>query len=552
MNPKTWPKGVRRTLEYHVKSLIDIFDEKVSENGQNPYLSIKGMTYSYEKIKYLSLKVASILNDFGISKGDNVALILPNLPQFVYCFFGILRTGATVIPVSPLLGESDMKAVLLHTDARIIIILDLLYEKIKPFKDSLPLLQEVLITSIGDILPASLRAIAKLTKKIPKSPEIPEAKKLYKLIGKAKPFTKQVDIDAKNDIAVLGITGGTTGIPKAAMLTHYNLVSNLIMAREWAIVVHPQGESKKFVGAAPFFHIIGLTAVMLVSMYFDSTVYLFPDPRQIESILQTIEKERLNYFHGVPTLFRAILKHPAFKKYDLSSLDIVFSGAAPLTEDIQTAFESKIGGMMIEAYGMTETSPIIAANPFERDNRKIGSIGIPFIDTEIKIVDLDTGEPVEHSKIGELIIKGPQIMKGYYKLPDETKETIKDGYLHTRDIGYMDEDGFITLVSRKKEMINVSGFKVFPAELEKYILAEITELEDAVVIPEKDEYQGESIKLIAVTKPGIQISKEEIIERLKNKVAPYKVPKYIEFRRELPKTAVGKIDRRSLLAEAKR
>jgi long-chain acyl-CoA synthetase len=552
MQKNNWPKGIRKSLDYPNKSLIEVFDEKVKQNSKKPYLSIKGITYSYIKVQELSLKFATILAEYNIKKGDNVALIMPNLPQFVFCFFGILRTGATVIPVSPLLGESDMKAVLLHTEAKIIIILDILFEKIIPFKDTLPLLEEVFVTSIGDILPAPLRMIAKLTKKLPPSPEIPGIKKLYPLLKKARAFDNHVKIDPNNDIAVLGITGGTTGIPKAAMLTHFNLVSNLYMAREWAIMVHPEGTTKKFVGAAPFFHIIGLTAVMLVTMFFDSTVYLFPDPRQIDSILQTIEKEQLNYFHGVPTLFRAIIKHPAFQKYDISSLDIVFSGAAPLTEDIQKAFEARIRGMMIEAYGMTETSPIIAANPFERENRKIGSIGIPFIDTEIKIVDLDSGVELEQGKIGEIIVKGPQVMKGYYKLEQDTKEILNNGYLHTGDVGFIDENGFITLVSRKKEMINVSGFKVFPAELEKYILSEITELEDAVVIPQKDEYQGESIKLIGVLKPGIQITKEEIVERLKQKVAPFKVPKYIEFRRELPKTAVGKIDRRTLIAEAQR
>jgi long-chain acyl-CoA synthetase len=198
---------------------------------------------------------------------------------------------------------------------------------------------------------------------------------------------------------------------------------------------------------------------------------------------------------------------------------------------------------------MTETSPIIAANPFEKDNRKTGSIGIPFIDTDIKIVDMDSGDALEQGKVGELIVKGPQIMKGYYKMPDETAETIKDGYIYTGDIGYFDQDGFLRLVNRKKEMINVSGYKVFPSEIEKYILSEIPEIEEAIVIPTPDDYQGEAVKLIAVLKKNMEITKEKIIERIKGKIAPYKVPKVIEFRQEMPKTVVGKIDRRALLAE---
>jgi long-chain acyl-CoA synthetase len=442
-----------------------------------------------------------------------------------------------------------MKSVLRQTDARAVIILDILYERIEPFIGELPLLNHIITTSLGDILSPVLRFVAKTLKKLPKSPKIQHAKKLYELMESATPFKENVDIDINNDIAVLGITGGTTGIPKAAMLTHANLVSNLIMAREWAIVVHPQGVHKKFVGAAPYFHIIGLTAVMLVTFYFDSTMYLFPDPRQIEPILKSIEKNKINYFHGVPTLFRGIINHPAFKKYDLSSLDIVFSGAAPLPDEIKEKFEASIGGIMVEAYGMTETSPIIGANPFERDNRKTGSIGIPFIDTEIKIVDIDSGDELEQGKVGELIVKGPQIMKGYYKMPEETAETIKDGYIHTGDVGYFDQDGFIRLVNRKKEMINVSGYKVFPSEIEKYILSEIPEIEEAIVIPTPDDYQGEAVKLIAVLKKNMEITKEKIIERIKGKIAPYKVPKVVEFRQEMPKTVVGKIDRRALLAE---
>ncbi|TFH29345.1 MAG: long-chain fatty acid--CoA ligase, partial [Promethearchaeota archaeon] len=299
-------------------------------------------------------------------------------------------------------------------------------------------------------------------------------------------------------------------------------------------------------GAVPFFHIIGLNAVMLVAMFYDSTVYLFPDPRKYGSILKAIEKYGINYFHGVPTLLKALLKYPDFSKFDVSSLEFVFSGAAPLDPKLGMDFEAKTNALVVEAYGMTETSPMVAANPFERENHQFGSIGLPFPDTEFKIVDPATHEDLPLGEIGEIALKGPQIMQGYLNNPEETANSFWDGYLLTGDLAQIKDDGFVYIVNRKKDMIISSGYKVFPSELEQLAMDNFPEFEEVVVIGSYDEHRGETVKLIAVLKEGAQISKENIIDFFKNRIAVYKIPKIIEFVKNLPKTSIGKTDRKAL------
>lgn len=541
----SWPKGVRKHLKYPQKSLHHVFEEAVIRNQDRPYLSILGMEFSYNKVNELANRFASALISKGYGIGDRIGLFLPNLPQFVFAFFGILKTGATVVPISPLYGKEDLKKCIEDSQISAIVGLDLLYPSLEPIFKEIEPLKDLFFTSLGDLLHPVMRFIAKLIGKIPKSPKIEmRYEKLYDVMSNHEPLKESVDVDPKTTIAVIGYTGGTTGIPKGAMLSHENLVTNLHQGREWARITQPIGIHKKFVGAVPFFHIIGLNAVMLVSMFYDSTVFLFPDPRKFESILKDIQKYKINYFHGVPTLHQALLNHPKFHKYDLSSLELIFSGAAPLPKELGMRIEKETGAMVIEAYGMTETSPMVSANPFEKDNHRFGTIGIPFPDTEIKIVPIENNEAVKLGEIGEVAIKGPQVMKGYWNNPEETEKTLHDGYIFTGDLGYMDETGFIYLVNRKKDMIIASGYKVFPSELEEMAMANFPELEMAVVTGTPDDYRGETVKLIAVLREGASISKEKIIEFYKNNVAVYKIPKIVEFRKELPKTSIGKIDRK--------
>ncbi len=553
---KSWPEGVRKHLDYPNITIHTHFELAVNKNKNHPFLSILGMDYSYVEINDQANRLANALLNRGISKGDKVGIFAPNIPQWVVAFYGILKTGATTVLISPLLGSEDLKHIILDSELKMIIALDLLYPKLAEDCFDCPVLQDaekMVITSLGDLLSPIKRFLAKAIRKLPKSPPIPKnALRYQRLIHENEPSFKSVECDPEHDIAVLAYTGGTTGTPKGAMLTHQNIISNMRQAREWAVVAHPLGVHKKFLGAVPFFHAIGLTTVFLATVEFDSTVYLVPNPREFESILQLISKEKINYFHGVPTLFKAIMSNPNFHKYDMRSLQIIFSGGAPLPAELAMEIEGAFkNAIVVEAYGMTELSPMVAANPLEKDNRKFGSIGIPISDTKLKIVDVDTGTELPQGTSGEICAKGPQVMKGYYNKDEETKLTIdEEGWLYTGDIGYMDEDGFFFIQTRKKDMIIVSAYKVFPPELESYIQKEFSQIEEVAVIGVPDEYQGESVKMIAVLKEGVVLTDEEVKNHLKGKIASYKIPKYVEFRSDLlPKTGIGKIDRKVLQAQ---
>ncbi len=549
---KSWPKNVKKVIDYPSITLHKHFEEIVEKNADYPFLSILGMNYSYAKVDESANKFANALIGLGVKRGDKIGLFSPNIPQWPIAFFGILKAGATVVPISPLLGSEDLRHTIQDSEIRMMVALDLLYPSLKEVCIDCPAMKNIIITSLGDLLTPVKRFLAKLVRKLPPSPPLPEdALNMHQLIEQHEPLLASIECDP-DEVAVLAYTGGTTGTPKGAMLTHRNIVSNMFQAREWAITSHPEGIHKKFMGAVPFFHLIGLTTVFLATAQFESTVYLIPNPREFESILKTIDRERINYFHGVPTLFKALMKHPKFTKYDMSSLDIIFSGGAPLpaelAEEIELTFPSAI---VVEAYGMTELSPMVSANPLERNNRKFGSIGIPIVDTEMKIVDINTGEDLPQGETGEICIRGPQVMKGYWNKPDETKLTIdENGFLHTGDVGFMDESGFFFVRSRTKDMIIVSAYKVFPPELESMVEKIFPQIEEVAVIGVPDEYQGESVKLLAVLKEGQTLSEEKMINLLQNKVAKYKIPKYIEFRSSpLPKTGIGKIDRKLLRSE---
>jgi long-chain acyl-CoA synthetase len=539
---KSWPKGIKKVIDIPNTTVHGIFEEFAAKNAEIPYLSLLGIDYSYGKVNDMASRFATALLELGVEKGDRIGIFMPNLHQFVITFFGILKIGAIAVPLSPLYGPSDLEAVLKKVDLKGVVALDILYEKLEETKIHIPL---IITTALGDILSPIMRFVAKLIGKLPKSPKISGNKKLYELIKSHEPLKQVISIDP-DDISVMGSTGGTTGIPKNAMLTHRNLVANMLWLKEWPKMVHPEGTHKKYIGVVPFFHIIGLTGVMLSCVVLESTIYLVPDPRKFEDILKLISKEKINYMHGVPTLYRALLRHPNFKKYDLSSLDLVFSGAAPLPATLSEEFESKIRGLVMEAYGLTETAPIVSANPFEEDNRKTGSVGIPFIGTDVQIRKEETNEVMPQGEIGEIVVKGPQIMKGYYKDPEATAQVIKNGWFYTGDLGYFDEDGFLFIVNRIKDMINASGYKVYPREIEEIIYKDFPQISEAVVVASPDEYRGETVKLFVVLKEGETLTKDEIISSLEGKIAAYKVPKKIEFVESVPKSGLGKADRKAL------
>jgi long-chain acyl-CoA synthetase len=358
----------------------------------------------------------------------------------------------------------------------------------------------------------------------------------------------EVDIDPVEDIALLQYTGGTTGFPKAAMLTHRNLIANTVMGAYWMYQCEKGNES--ILGVLPFFHVYGMTAVMNLSIMQGYKMILLPkfDP---ETTLKTIQKLKPTLFPGAPTIYIALLNHPKLKNYDLSSIKACISGSAPLPVEVQEKFETVTGGKLIEGYGLTEASPVTHANFLWDGERVKGSIGVPWPDTEAKIISLETGEEAKINEIGELVVRGPQIMKGYWNQPIETEAVLRDGWLYTGDLGYMDERGYFFIVDRKKDMIIASGYNIYPREVEE-VLYEHPKVQEAAVIGIPDVYRGETVKAFIVLKQGEECTKEELDHFVRSRLAAYKVPRIYEFRKELPKTAVGKILRRVLIEGEKK
>ena len=364
------------------------------------------------------------------------------------------------------------------------------------------------------------------------------------ILKQPKRFLNPIDAHTE-DIALLQYTGGTTGFPKGVMLTHRNLVANVTMCSAW-LYKCKRGE-EIMLGVIPFFHVYGVTTVMILSVMQAYKMILLPK-FNVETTLKTIHKERPTLFPGAPTIYIGILNYPKLSRYDLSSIDSCLSGSAPLPVEVQEEFEEATGGKLVEGYGLTESAPITHANFLWDRPRKKGSVGVPWPDTEARILSLETNEPLPPGEIGEIVVKGPQVMNGYWNRPEETEQVFKEGWLLTGDLGYMDEDGYFYVVDRKKDMIIAGGFNVYPREVEE-ILYEHPDVQEVVVVGIADPYRGETVKAYIVRKEGSLVSEQELNEFSRKHLAPYKVPRKYEFRHELPKTVIGKILRRVLIEE---
>ncbi|MFX1532864.1 MAG: long-chain fatty acid--CoA ligase [Promethearchaeota archaeon] len=549
---KSWPEGVKKSTDYPLITLQDQFEQLVEKKPSMCFLTFLGMRYTFREINEQADRFATALYHLGVRKGDRIALFMPNVPQFVIAFYAALKVGAIVVPCNPLYGSEDLKFQLNDSGTKIIIALDLLYPSVDKIRNECSNLEYIIVTSVGELFPPIKRVLGRLLRRLPPSPPInPADLNFFDLIEENEPQALSIDYDPKS-IALLQYTGGTTGRPKGAMLTHFNLVSNLTQAHEW--LHHIVEENESFVGALPFFHLFGLMTILMAAVQFEATIHLVPDPRNFKMIFEIIEREKVSYLHGVPTLYLALLNHPAFKKYNLSSLKACLSGAAPLAIQLVNDFEEAAGGevMMIEGYGMTELSPIATLSPFDREKRRIGSVGLPVLDTDVKIVDTDTGAELPQGETGEIVVSGPQVMKGYWNRPEETAHALREIsgsiYMFTGDIGYMDEDGYFYVVDRKKDMINVSGYKVFPREVEE-VLFEHPAIKEAAVVGTSDEYRGETVKAFVVLKEGHSLTQEELYEHCRGKIAKYKIPRQLEIRDSLPLTVVGKVYRKQLRDE---
>ncbi|WP_026369988.1 long-chain-fatty-acid--CoA ligase [Kallotenue papyrolyticum] len=509
-----------------------------------------GGTLTYRQLEDNANRFAAALMELGVKPGDRVAVMLPNSPQFVIAFYGALKAGATVVNVNPTYTAHELETQLSDAGAETIILLNLLYRRFEQARPRTPI-KRAIVTQIFDLLkPPARQLVQRAQRKEADWIEVQPGADVYRfedLLRQHQPATTLPTV-APDDVALFQYTGGTTGTPKAAMLTHRNLVANTLQVVAWMPDAQPGKET--IMAAIPFFHVYGMTVAMNYGIYLGAELVIVPNPRQLDHVMQAIQQQRATIFPGVPAMYIGIVNHPRIKEFDLRSIKACISGSAPLPVEIQQRFEALTGGRLVEGYGLTEAAPVTHCNPIHGE-RRAGSIGLPLPDIEAMIVDPETGLPVPwgEPREGELLVRGPNVMKGYWNRPEETAKTIDaEGWLHTGDIARMDEDGYFYIVDRAKDMINASGFKVLPREVEE-VLFEHPKVLEAAVAGVPDPKRGETVKAFIVLKPGESCTPEEIEAFCRERLAPYKVPRLIEFRQELPKTQVGKVLRRVLVDE---
>jgi len=545
-----YPEDVPRYLEIPDVPLFDFLEQTAQKYPSNAALIFMGLKMSYIQLKDNVDRFATALHSLGVKKGDRVAIMLPNCPQAVIAYYAVIRLGALAVMTNPLYMNRELSHQLKDSGAETIIFLDALHTKVLDVVMDTAV-TNLVVTGIQDYLPFPLNFLYPIkAKKQGQDLDLPADKGLHKfknLIKSYPPSPPKVEIHPENDLALLQYTGGTTGVSKGAMLTHKNLVANVLQVKSWMPGCVVGGE--RLLGALPFFHVFGMTVVMNMAVNNGSSMILIPR-FNVKDVLKQINKYKPTIFPGAPTMYVAIISHPEVKKYDISSIKACISGAAPLPVEVQEKFESMTGGKLVEGYGLTESSPVTHCNPIY-GKRVSGSIGQPLPNTNVKIMDSEEGtEEMPQGEVGELCVKGPQVMKGYWNMPGETAKTIRDGWLYTGDMAWIGKDGFTYIVDRKKDMVIAGGYNIYPREVEE-VLYEHPKVKEVVVAGVPDSYRGETLKAYCVLKEGESAGDKEIIDFCKQNLAKYKVPRMIEFREELPKTMVGKILRRVLVEEEK-
>ncbi|MFD2446273.1 long-chain-fatty-acid--CoA ligase [Bacillus sp. CGMCC 1.16607] len=549
---KNYPAEIPSTLSFSSEPVQQYLVNAAKEFPNKVAIHFMGKESTFKEIYEKSLKLAGYLQELGITKGDRVAIMLPNIPQSVISYYGVLLAGGVVVQTNPLYMEREIEYQMNDSGAKIMITLDILFPRVTKVMPNTSL-KHIVVTAIKDALPFPKNLIYPFIQKkqygiVVNVKHEGNNHLLTEILKQPARNIKTPDFDFEEDIALLQYTGGTTGFPKGVMLTHKNLVSNAVMCQAWMYKCK-RGE-EKVLGLLPFFHVYGMTTVMILSIMQAYEMILLPK-FDVETTLKTIHKQKPTLFPGAPTIYIGLLNHPNVKNYDLSSIDSCISGSAGLPVEVQQRFEEVTGGKLVEGYGLTETSPVTHAN-FLWDRPRIkGSIGVPWPETDAAILSLETGEPLPPGEVGELAIKGPQVMKGYWNKPEDTAQTLRNGWLLTGDLGYMDEDGYFYIVDRKKDMIIAGGYNIYPREIEE-VLYEHPEVQEVVAAGIPDPYRGETVKAYVVLKEGSSVSEDELNQFARKHLAAYKVPRMYEFRKELPKTAVGKILRRALVDEEKK
>ena len=531
---KYYDEGVPDTITYPCIPAYRILEDAAKRDPGNLAAIFFGNRITYGQLMDASEKVTAFLFDAGIEKGDRIVVPLPNTPHYAVITAGIMKAGGIVVQCNPIYTEREIRYIVENSGARMMFCLDMLYPNVRPILED-GKLELVVLCSIQDYIAGAIP---------PDPPEKRSDLAVWKEVVKGRRAERTVEINPKEDVAMLQYTGGTTGKPKGVMLTHFNLVANAYQSALWDPKASPDDVG---LGVLPVFHVYGMTMANAAAVI-GSTSIPIPDPRNWELLMQSIQNYRVTTFPGVPTMFAALLNHPRFHEYDFSSLRWCTSGAAPLPLEIKKRWEEETGVKLVEGYGLSEASPVTHINPVYGYS-KAGSIGIPVADTYAVVVD-DEGNILPPGEVGELAVYGPQVMKGYWKMEEETKKVLVNGWLLTGDMAKMDEDGYFYIVDRKKDMIIAGGYNIYPREVEE-VLYEHPAVMEAAVVGVPDPYRGETVKAFIVLKPEYRgkVSEEEIIKFCRERLAAYKVPRLIEFRDELPKSAVGKILRRVLRDE---
>lgn len=531
---KFYEPGVRVNLDIPEITLVEMFERTVLKFPDNAALIFAGKTTTYREMNALIERLAKALVERGVQKGDRISIFMPNSANWVITFFAILKVGAVVVQTNTLYVENELKALLKDSGATGIVSIPQLLPRITPIQ-----------AEVGLKLVALdwLSAFSGLTGLgLADNPIFMDLEECLADAGIDKAEFPLIE-SRSDELAVLQYTGGTTGTAKGVMLSHRNLVANAMQAWEW--IEGREGE-ERVLTVLPLFHIYALTACMNFAMISGGAMIILPK-FEIDAVLQHINDYGPTFFPGAPTMYVAVINHPRIKEYNVSSIRCCLSGSAPLPKEVAIRFGELTGGRLVEAYGLSESSPATHLNPIF--HARVGSIGIPGPNTDAKIMDLETGQrELPPGEIGELVIKGDQVMLSYWQKPEETEAVLKDGWLYTGDIAHMDEDGFFYIVDRKKDMIISGGYNVYPRDVEE-VLYTHPAVREAVCAGIPDAYWGEMVKTYIVLKDGMSVTEEEVLAYCRDKLAAYKIPKKVEFREALPKTAVGKVLRRFLVDE---
>lgn len=543
---KTYPSFAAWDMELPAAPVFSLLENAAKRFADRPALDFFGKQWTYAETAALAAQAAKGFQKIGVTKGTRVGLLLPNTPYYVAAYFGVLMAGGVVVNMNPLYAVRELETMVTDSGAEFLVTMDLtaMYPKARTLLNNTPL-RKLVVCSMTEALPLGTAVLFNLFRRSTVANVAEDDRQIWweDLVdndGKPAP----VAINPKEDLAVLQYTGGTTGLPKGAMLTHANITANARQVSCW--YADPVLGEERFLAALPFFHVFAMTVALLCALEFGAQIIMMPR-FELKDCLKKIHKKKPTFFPAVPTIFTAINSAPASKNYDLTSLKLCISGGAPLPIEVKREFEEVSGCVVVEGYGLSETSPVVCTNPTQGEN-KSGSVGLPMPGTIVEIRALDDDRVLGVGEKGEICVRGPQVMKGYWNRPDDTKEAMRGGAFHTGDVGYMDEEGYVFIVDRIKDMINASGYKIYPRMVEEAIHLHPA-VEEVTVIGIDDPYRGQAPKAFIKLRAGKTLTEDELRSFLKDKLSKIEEPAVFEFRDELPKTLIGKLSKKELKQE---